>query len=108
MDENLIVLRKRIHETKMAERNYEPPTEWMEWEKQYYTTYDSDIYKVVGVLQTLLMNTRPSAVLGLLGLLLFSVPTSLIYVSCHLLHAMAYYLLPGILQVYISFSHIID
>ncbi|KAL6982114.1 hypothetical protein U1Q18_023730 [Sarracenia purpurea var. burkii] len=32
VDENLIVLRKRIHEMKMKERNYEPPSHWMEWD----------------------------------------------------------------------------
>ncbi|KAK8498689.1 hypothetical protein V6N12_000991 [Hibiscus sabdariffa] len=41
VDEDMIVLRKRIHEMKMVDRNYEPPTNWMEWEKRYYTSYDS-------------------------------------------------------------------
>ncbi|KAK8498686.1 hypothetical protein V6N12_000988 [Hibiscus sabdariffa] len=29
VDEDMIVLRKRIHEMKMVERNYEPPADWM-------------------------------------------------------------------------------
>ncbi|KAK2635342.1 hypothetical protein Ddye_030134 [Dipteronia dyeriana] len=76
VDENMIVLRKRIHEMKMVERNYEPPAEWMEWEKRYYTSYDSIICEVMGVLQSCLMNTRPSLALGMLALVLLSVPTS--------------------------------
>ncbi|CAK7344161.1 unnamed protein product [Dovyalis caffra] len=50
VDESMIVLRKRIHEMKMVERNYEPPEEWMEWEKQCYTSYDEFVCKFVGVL----------------------------------------------------------
>ncbi|KAJ7000469.1 hypothetical protein NC653_011069 [Populus alba x Populus x berolinensis] len=44
VDESMPALRKRIHEMKMAERNYEPPEEWMEWEKQCYTSYDEFIF----------------------------------------------------------------
>ncbi|TXG57242.1 hypothetical protein EZV62_018555 [Acer yangbiense] len=76
VDESMIVLRKRLHEMKMVERNYEPPTEWMEWEKRYYTSYDSIICEVMGVSQSCLMNTRPSLALGMLALVLLSVPTS--------------------------------
>ncbi|KAI9075079.1 hypothetical protein K1719_042977 [Acacia pycnantha] len=63
--ENMIVLRKRIHEMKMIEKNYESSVDWMDWEKCYYTSYDSMICDALGVLQTQLMNTRPSLVLGL-------------------------------------------
>lgn len=76
VDENMIVLRKRIHEMKMIERNYEPPENWMEWEKKYYTGYDSYICEAMGVLQAQLMNTRPSFALGVLALIALSVPTS--------------------------------
>lgn len=83
MDENLIVLRKRIHEMKMIERNYEPPSEWMDWEKRYYASYDSYICEAMGFLQAQLMNTRPSLVLGMIALLAFSVPTSTALVISH-------------------------
>ncbi|KAJ9163233.1 hypothetical protein P3X46_022960 [Hevea brasiliensis] len=76
VDSNMIVLRKRIHEMKMLERNYEPPSHWMEWEKHCFTSYDSFICEVVGVLQSQLMNTRPSFALGLFALIAFSVPIS--------------------------------
>lgn len=76
VDENLIVLRKRIHEMKMIERNYEPPSEWMDWEKRYYASYDSYICEAMGFLQAQLMNTRPSLALGMIALIAFSVPTS--------------------------------
>lgn len=85
VDANMIVLRKRIHERKMIERNYEPPEDWMEWEKRYYTSYDSIICDVLGVLQTLLMNTRPSLALGLLVLISLSVPTSAAVIFFHLM-----------------------
>ncbi|GMY24267.1 Mediator of RNA polymerase II transcription subunit [Fagus crenata] len=76
VDESMIILRKRIHEMKVIQRNYEPPEEWMEWEKQYYTCYDEYICTVVGLLQSQLMNTRPSLALGMLALIMLSVPAS--------------------------------
>ncbi|KAE8687371.1 xylosyltransferase 1-like [Hibiscus syriacus] len=83
VDENMIVLRKRIHEMKMIERNYEPPADWMEWEKRYYTIYDSIICDVLGVLQSMLMNTRPSFALGMVALMVLSLPTSAAFVVLH-------------------------
>ncbi|TMW87712.1 hypothetical protein EJD97_019588 [Solanum chilense] len=85
VDENLIVLRKRIHEMKMVETNHEPPTEWMDWEKSLYMDYDSNICELMGLLQAQLMDTRPSLVLGMVGLIALSVPTSTIVVLFHLL-----------------------
>ncbi|XP_060215787.1 uncharacterized protein LOC132642759 [Lycium barbarum] len=85
VDENLIVLRKRIHEMKMIERNYEPPVEWMEWEKSLYTNYDSNICHALGLLQSQLMDTRPSLVLGMAALIGLSVPTSTIVILFHLI-----------------------
>uniref|UniRef100_A0A7N0VAY5 Uncharacterized protein n=1 Tax=Kalanchoe fedtschenkoi TaxID=63787 RepID=A0A7N0VAY5_KALFE len=76
VDENLIVLRKRIHETKMIEKNYEPPAEWMEWEKKLYTSYDSMVCEAVGMLQARLMESRPSRVLAMALLISLSVPAS--------------------------------
>ncbi|KAJ0962756.1 hypothetical protein J5N97_027878 [Dioscorea zingiberensis] len=87
VDENMIILRKRIHEMKMAERNYEPPEEWMEWEKKYYTSYESDVCEVVGVLQFMLMNTRPSLAIGMMLMLLLSLPTSCILILLSLFDA---------------------
>ncbi|XP_054776018.1 uncharacterized protein LOC129284532 [Prosopis cineraria] len=84
VDENMIVLRKRIHEMKMIEKNYEPPADWMDWEKRYYTIYDSMICDALGVLQTQLMNTRPSLALGMIALLAMSVPTSSAFLLYHL------------------------
>lgn len=85
VDESMIVLRKRIHEMKVMERNYEPPAEWMEWEKQYYTCYDEFICKFVGFLQTQLMNSRPSFALGMLAVVAMSVPASTFMVILRLL-----------------------
>ncbi|XWS69302.1 hypothetical protein CRYUN_Cryun04dG0167500 [Craigia yunnanensis] len=85
VDENMIVLRKRIHEQKMIEHNYEPPEDWMEWEKRYYTSYDSIICDVLCVLQSQLMNTRPSLALGMLVLIMLCVPTSAAVMFFHLM-----------------------
>ncbi|KAH0692171.1 hypothetical protein KY285_019268 [Solanum tuberosum] len=85
VDENLIVLRKRIHEMEMIEKNYEPPIEWMDWEKSLYVDYDSNICELMGLLQAQLMDTRPSLVLGMVGLIALSVPTSIVVVLFHLL-----------------------
>ncbi|KAF9614693.1 hypothetical protein IFM89_019821 [Coptis chinensis] len=76
VDEDMIVLRMRIHDMKMEEANYEAPSNWMEWEKKYYANYDSDVCEAVGLLQTQLMNTRPSFVIGMAVLLVLSVTTS--------------------------------
>ncbi|XP_043699116.1 uncharacterized protein LOC122649920 [Telopea speciosissima] len=86
VDESMIVLRRRIHEMKMVERNYEPPKDWMEWEKKYYTNYDATICNGVGVLQSFLMNTRPSLALGMLALVALSVPTSMVLVILQLMN----------------------
>ncbi|KAJ0100128.1 hypothetical protein Patl1_21356 [Pistacia atlantica] len=85
VDESMIVLRKRIHEMKMIERNYEPPAEWMAWEKRYYTCYDELICQGVGFLQSYLMNCRPSLALGLVAVVAMSVPASSFLVACRLL-----------------------
>ncbi|CAH2037601.1 unnamed protein product [Thlaspi arvense] len=76
VDENMVVLRKRIHEMKMVERNYEPPSHWMHWEKSFYCNYDATICDALSLLQTFLMNSRPSVAFGTLLLLLLSVPVS--------------------------------
>lgn len=78
VDEAMIVLRMRIHDIEMTETRdqNEPPSNWMEWEKRYYANYNSDICEAVGLLQSQLMNTRPSLALGMLALITLSVPFS--------------------------------
>ncbi|KAE8648610.1 hypothetical protein Csa_009364 [Cucumis sativus] len=49
VDESMIVLRKRIHEIKMAEQRQEPPADWLDWEKRWYSDYDSHICEALGV-----------------------------------------------------------
>lgn len=79
VDEDMIVLRKRIHEMKTAEGSHDDvaSSDWMEWEKEYYANnYDSDICEGLGMLQSRLMNTRPSLALVMLGVVSLSVPIS--------------------------------
>jgi hypothetical protein len=85
VDENMIILRKRIHEMRMEETNYEPPSHWMEWEKRYWANYGSDICEAIGFLQSLLMNARPSFALGVVALVMLSVPTSMVVIIFHLM-----------------------
>ncbi|CAL5209939.1 unnamed protein product [Lathyrus oleraceus] len=86
VDESMIILRKRIHEMNMIEKNYEAPSNWMEWEKScYYTNYDSIICEAMRVLQTKLMNTRPSVAFGAMAFVAISVPFSSFLVFLHLL-----------------------
>ncbi|KAL2235079.1 UNVERIFIED_CONTAM: hypothetical protein Sindi_1240100 [Sesamum indicum] len=86
VDENMIVLKMRIHEIKRKEEELNQAIctskcSWMEWEKQWCkNNYESDVYEAVGFLQILLMNTRPSLVLALLALLMFTTSTSLVLV----------------------------
>nr|XP_033512854.1 uncharacterized protein LOC104099573 [Nicotiana tomentosiformis] len=84
VDENMIVLRKRIQEMKMIEKNYEPPAEWMVWEKKIYGNYNSSICEAMGLLQSLLMNTRPGLALGMVALVALSVPISTVVVLFNL------------------------
>lgn len=82
VDESLIILRMRIKEVKMMEKKSSSqgtpaPSNWMEWEKQYYCKhYHEDVCEGIGWLQMYLMNTRPSLALGVLALVAFSVPMS--------------------------------
>lgn len=84
VDESMIILRKRIHEMNLIERSYEAPSNWMEWEKRYYTNYDSMICEAMGVLQTQLMNTRPSVAIASMVLVAITVPTSSALLFLHL------------------------
>ncbi|KAL2546223.1 uncharacterized protein Fot_15456 [Forsythia ovata] len=87
VDENMIVLRMRIHQMKTAEETHAPslpPADWMEWEKKWYVNYDSDVFEAVGLLQNLLMDSRPSLVLGVVALMIFSGSTSLALLLCNL------------------------
>ncbi|KAL6539036.1 hypothetical protein OROMI_025362 [Orobanche minor] len=85
VDESMIVLRMRIHEMKMGENNYEPPREWMDWERRIYTNYDSMICDGMGHLQSYMMETRPSLALGMIALIALSVPILAAVVMSNLL-----------------------
>ncbi|KAK6931010.1 ABC transporter-like, ATP-binding domain [Dillenia turbinata] len=101
VDENMIVLRKRIHEMKIAESDdHVAPSHWMDWEKKYYyANYDSDICEAVGMLQSKLMNTRPSLALGLVALVALSVPTSTVLLGFHLIKMINTMILAGFFKL---------
>lgn len=88
VDENMIVLRMRIRDIKMAESNEDQDVSenWMGWEKTYYQqSYSSDVTKGVGILQVMLMETRPSLVLGMLALVLLGLSYSTVVAVCMLI-----------------------
>ncbi|KZV34347.1 Mediator of RNA polymerase II transcription subunit 18 [Dorcoceras hygrometricum] len=74
VDENMIVLRQRIHEIDTVD---DPPSGWMDWEKDIYPSYDMIICDGMRFLQSYLMETRPSVALGMIGLIALSVPISI-------------------------------
>lgn len=78
VDKNMIVLRMRIKEMKILESGHDqPPSNWMEWERNYFAThYNKDVLEAIGLLQSFLMNTRPSLALGMLAILALSLPIS--------------------------------
>eukprot|EP01018_Ginkgo_biloba_P027240 Gb_20326 [translate_table: standard] len=76
VDANITILRKRMNEVKMQERNYKPPEEWREWEKNVYPAYHSSICHAIGLLQSYLMNARPSVAVATLSLMSLSVAAS--------------------------------
>ena len=86
VDENMIVLRMRIRDMKTLEMDHEanqPPSEWTEWEKQYFTYYKEDVYEGIGLLQNYLMNIRPCLALAFVALFMLSVPISSGFVIFH-------------------------
>lgn len=85
VDENMIVLRLRIRETKLSEKSDEQlPSDWMEWEKKYYVDYTKDVCEAMGLLQNCLMDMRPSFTLGMIAIVILGV---LVSSGVALLHA---------------------
>lgn len=84
VDENMILLRMRIHEIEMVEMKTKAPSDWTEWEKKYFENYGSDVCEAVGLLQRMLMNTRPSFAVGMLALVSLSMSISMLQLVFHL------------------------
>ncbi|TKY50940.1 hypothetical protein E2542_SST22447 [Spatholobus suberectus] len=85
VDENMILLRMRIREIETVEMKGKAPSDWTEWEKKYFGNYDSEVYEAVGLLQRVLMNTRPCFAVGMLALVMLSMSMSMLQVVFHLL-----------------------
>ncbi|CAL4977502.1 unnamed protein product [Urochloa decumbens] len=87
VDEGMLVLRRRIHEMRAAERGWEPPEEWAAWEKEWYGTYDADVCELLAALQGFLVSSRPGVGVGILAVLALAVPASAFVLVTHLLDA---------------------
>ncbi|GMI85531.1 hypothetical protein HRI_002222400 [Hibiscus trionum] len=84
VDESMIVLRMRIKEMNISE-GLELPSEWMEWEKQYFVEYNADVCEAMGILQNLLLNVRPGLGAAMVALVLLSFP---VWTGVTLFHAL--------------------
>eukprot|EP00253_Pinus_taeda_P024755 PITA_24755 len=80
VDANMIVLRKRILDLKMQEKNYKTPEEYMEREKDWYPGYHARVFMVMEWLQSALINTRPIVAICVLSLISASVSLAIIIV----------------------------
>ncbi|KAJ4847535.1 hypothetical protein Tsubulata_003962 [Turnera subulata] len=78
VDEGMVELRQRIREAKMLEVCNNPPSHWMEWEKQYFADYNykADVCEAIGWLQNYLTSNRPSLALGIVVLVALSLVIS--------------------------------
>lgn len=84
VDKDMFMLRRRMHEMEVAESKLEAKKCWMEWERECYDKYCSGVCGFVGLVQLLLMNSRPSVAIAMLILFMSSVPASVIMVFLHL------------------------
>jgi len=83
VDENMILLRMRIREIEMVEMKGKAGSDWSEWEKKYFQNYDSEVCEAVGLLQRLLINTRPSFALVTFALLMLATSMSIFQLFFH-------------------------
>lgn len=78
VDESMILLRMRIREIEMVEMNKSTKgSAPSEWEKKYFANYGSDVCDAVGMLQRVLMNTRPALAVPMLALLMITMSMSM-------------------------------
>lgn len=90
VDANMSLLRRRINQLKLQEEERnggrDPAEEeyleskWMEWEKKLYPVYHFKVCEMMGLLQSYLMNTRPSVALASLSFTVLIVAASVISV----------------------------
>ncbi|KAK7357691.1 hypothetical protein VNO80_16986 [Phaseolus coccineus] len=83
VDENMILLRMRIREIEVQEMKGKAPSDWSEWEKKYFQNYGSDVCEALGLLQRLLINTRPSLALTTFALLTLTMSMSIVQLLFH-------------------------
>lgn len=93
VDQNLIVLRKRIHEIKMKEESHAPPSSWWRWEKKWHELYGADVIEIVGLVQISVMNGRPSLVLVTGAVLVFCMVMAMYVMLCGLVGIVGHALL---------------
>ncbi|GAB2214594.1 hypothetical protein Droror1_Dr00018949 [Drosera rotundifolia] len=85
VDENMIVLRMRIREMRMVEEGEQARKNWMRWEKAWYGEYAALVCVVLGMVQSNIMNVRPSVGIGMAALVTLGVPTYAVIMLLQLL-----------------------
>ncbi|KAL8035048.1 hypothetical protein ABFX02_12G072100 [Erythranthe guttata] len=95
VDQNMVVLKMRIQEMRIKEEslgargpNDDHRRNWLDkWENECwpYEDYNSDVLEAIGLLQNLVMNTRPSFVFAVVALFIFSASTSVALVLTYFL-----------------------
>ncbi|XP_066364205.1 uncharacterized protein [Miscanthus floridulus] len=102
VDEDMATLRRRIREARAKSSSEENDTfdadvdagpgagiplqtEWTELERRHHGSYVAGVRSAVGLLEVLLVNTRPGLGAGLLAMLLLGVPASLFLVCAQLI-----------------------
>ncbi|KAL6848273.1 hypothetical protein ACP4OV_022401 [Aristida adscensionis] len=88
-EDDMVVLRRRIHEVRAAECYRRPPAGWAAWEKEWYEhgSYDASVRELVGALHAFLLRRRPAVAVGLLAAAALGVPASALLLAGHLLDA---------------------
>nr|BAJ94536.1 predicted protein [Hordeum vulgare subsp. vulgare] len=104
VDEGMATLRRRIREVEDGEDGDEeeepegeeeeggagvfvPPCEWTELERRHHGLYVAGVREALGILFALLVRARPGLGVGVVTLVLLSVPASVLLVSAELVRA---------------------
>ncbi|KAH9534959.1 hypothetical protein CY35_17G029500 [Sphagnum magellanicum] len=76
VDDNMMILRKRIQSLRAQEKFYDMPAEWMEWERNAYASYRADIGLLLSTIQSQLLTMRPGIALSIVTISLAIFPVA--------------------------------
>lgn len=76
VDDNMMILRKRIQSLRAQEKFSDMPAEWMEWERNAYASYRADICLLLSTIQSQLLTMRPGIALSIVSISLAIFPVA--------------------------------